>query len=38
MDSNLSPMEPVLQHIWVGYAVAVVAVMAIFPKQEAAKC
>jgi hypothetical protein len=35
MDSDLSPQEPVSKHNWVGYVVAVVA---IFPKQEAAAC
>ena len=38
MDSNLSRLEPVSKHNWVGYAVAVVAVVAIFPKQETAAC
>ena len=38
MDSNLSHLEPVSALNWVGYAVAVAAVVAIVRKQEAAAC
>ena len=38
MDSDLSHLQPDLKHDWVGYAVGGAAVVAIFPKQQAAAC
>jgi hypothetical protein len=36
MDSDLLPPEPDSKHGWVGYAIAVLPLLAIFPKQEEA--
>ena len=38
MDSDRSRSEVVSKHNRVGYALVVVLVVAIFPKQEAAAC